>query len=826
QERGFFNEDTNYFITKFKELRQRKLVGGFKSYYEFLTYLFERISGNVEAPYYEDEVTGKVVVVGPAVFLNGEWTKAISIPDKCFYKEEITDILINTPAKKVNDEIPLLNLFESRDWTEGNIDEFVLGAIYEKLITYMERKKLGAYYTPEEITSYICKNTIEPYLVEKINEKFNKDFDTIEQIIESNEKDMILHLFEELKEIKILDPAVGSGHFLESAINVLVNVYREIWEKAKELGIREGMKILVADKRGEITEINLLEISDEDEFKLLVKFFIILSRNIYGVDINPSALKIARARLFLTLAKHFKVNKEKDLFIRFPNVHFNLREGNALVGYVEWKREKPRRQVKLDFFLKKEETNNITKRIKVVSELKPYLQKMSKALKIDGDIVKEIENLNIIFLRKNINWNEFETVLKTKEKLVRILVASLNSQYARPLNQLLNGITELFNQKLNERFAEEHSLTLEELKKTKTFHWIFEFPEVFSRENPGFDVIIGNPPYVELSEVEYAYLLDNNVKNLYDAFIRLSINMLRNNGMFGFIHANSAYCQPKFKNLRKFLYENANDFIIINFAIRPQPVFKGVMQRTAITICRKDPTKPKTVRTSRYIRLTEKNRSQVLQNPPIYDSSDFAFKFDDFIPKIGNETDYRIFRKLFSNSMSLKDIIDHENGVPTYYHDSGESYWTKALNYEPKGIRNGQKVKASHWMMLKVKPKYADFVLCAINSTLFYWFWLTVSDCRDLTKNIIKQFPIPPEKVLTSDILEELEKMARKLMKCYEQNSYYVEKRKGYKSLEFKVNRCKKLVNEIDKLIGKIYGLDYEEIKYLIEYDKDMRTED
>ena len=100
----------------------------------------------------------------------------------------------------------------------------MLGAIYEKLITYMERKKLGAYYTPEEITSYICKNTIEPYLVDRVSEQFDKSFEAIDQIIESNDKEIILYLFEQLKEIKILDPAVGSAHFLESAIDVLVSI--------------------------------------------------------------------------------------------------------------------------------------------------------------------------------------------------------------------------------------------------------------------------------------------------------------------------------------------------------------------------------------------------------------------------------------------------------------------------------------------------------------------------------------------------------------------------------------------------------------------------
>ncbi len=146
------------------------------------------------------------MVVGPAIFLNGRHdSKAISIADKCFYKEGMTDRLINTPPKKISDDVPILNLFESTDWTEGNIDEYVLGAIYEKLITYMERKKLGAYYTPEEITSYICKNTIEPYLIDRVNEEFGKNFESIDQIIEACDKNILLQAVPKLPIVKIFN---------------------------------------------------------------------------------------------------------------------------------------------------------------------------------------------------------------------------------------------------------------------------------------------------------------------------------------------------------------------------------------------------------------------------------------------------------------------------------------------------------------------------------------------------------------------------------------------------------------------------------------------
>ena len=606
QERGFFNNDKNYFITKFNELKQMQigLFNGFKSYYEFLTYLFDKISGHEDKQYYEDEITGKVVIVGPAVFLNGDYKEAISIPDECFYKDGITDFLINTPPRNVSQDVPLLNLFESRDWTEENIDEFVLGAIYEKLINYDEKKKTGAYYTPEEITSYICKNTIEPYLVDRVNEEFKKNFETIEQIIESSDKKIILYLFEQLKEIKILDPAVGSAHFLESAINVLVSIYEKIWEKAKGLRIRERLEIIATDEKGEIRKIDLLEVENEEEFNLLVKFFIILSKNVYGVDINPSALKVARARLFLTLAKHFKIGKDKDVFVRFPNVHFNLRIGNSLIGYVEFKKEKgeekeKHKQISLFEFLAEEvQTDYIREKIKVVAELKEYLEKITKSLNL-GNIIKEIEELNEILSKSKIGWNDFKKVLKTKEKLITILIASLNSKYAKKLNDLLREITDLFNQKLDEKFAEEHKIELEELKKIKTFHWIFEFPEVFLKEEPGFDIVIGNPPYVRADTDDEFILKERELLlttgfyetlyekwDLYIAFIERGFKLSKEKGYFSFIVEDSYNSSKYAKKSHEYILENAT-VEEINFC-SDIPIFQGVGVRNSIFVLKKE----------------------------------------------------------------------------------------------------------------------------------------------------------------------------------------------------------------------------------------------
>ncbi len=132
----------------------------------------------------------------------------------------------------------------------------MLGAIFEKLMTAEDRKEKGAYYTPEPITEYICNNTIKPYLVNRINEKFGTDYENLEEFFEKDEsEEHYAFLFNEMQNLRILDPAVGSGHFLETAINALVKIYEKIFEKARELSFSyDKFTILSADEKGELVK--------------------------------------------------------------------------------------------------------------------------------------------------------------------------------------------------------------------------------------------------------------------------------------------------------------------------------------------------------------------------------------------------------------------------------------------------------------------------------------------------------------------------------------------------------------------------------------------
>jgi Alw26I/Eco31I/Esp3I family type II restriction m6 adenine DNA methyltransferase len=685
QEKGFFNKDRQYFITKFDELKQKKLSGGFRSYYEFLRHFFKQISGYSDRPYAEGEEIGRCVVIGPAVFLNGEDDFAITIPDKCFYQEGVTEKLIKLTPKgrrrmisegDIDFDVPLLNLFESRDWVDGDIDEYVLGSIYEKLITYMERKKLGAFYTPEEITSYICKNTIEPYLVGRINEEFEREYKSLDEIINVGEKKELVKLFELLQSIKILDPAVGSAHFLERAINVLVEIYRKLRNRAKEVGI-EKLEILVADEDGKIRPLNLLEIPEKEGlFEVYVKFFIILSKNIYGVDINPSALKVARARLFLTLARHFDVNS--GVFIRFPNVHFNLREGNSLIGYVDVpKGKRGDVQVTLDFNFEEHEIEYIQERIKVDEELKEYLPEIARSLRIEGDLVGEVEEMNHILASKKIRWSEFEKVLKTKEKLIRVLVASLNSTYAVKLNRLLRNITDLFNKKLDEKFADEQGIDLSIFQKLKhipwerkMFHWVFEFPEVFLREDPGFDAVIGNPPYGRLKQIIedqkekyfmsniYSKLYKYQVGNLnqYKLFLERSYPLVGKGGYFCMIFPSSFLGENDSRELRKLFFEKAMVKKILEFPERAR-VFEGITQAVTILVYKKE--------------MAEGDYEFMLRTS--IESRDMVASLSDFISisrndlKVLTGDEYRI--PLFTNPKIEWEILKHISRYPLFKGD-------------------------------------------------------------------------------------------------------------------------------------------------------------
>lgn len=618
QAKGFLDDNEQYLIEKFDEYKKH----GEYTYFEFLKNLFGAMKGiNVHDSFVENDELGKIYVTGPAPFLDtyGKFPNA-KIRNEAFYFTDDDSTEVNRKKKKLvmsaprtlaPKDVPVLALFESRDWIDGDIDRFVIGSLFEKLMTREERKQTGSYYTPEEITMYISENTIKPYIVDKLNSVLNTNYESLDEFFEKETReDAYIQLFKILQGIKIIDPACGSGHFLESAIDTLVSIYRQLREKTKEHNFDSSeFTIVTADEKGLIKKISLLDIDDDNMFELLVMFHIIISRNIYGVDIQENAVKITEARLFLALAEKF--NKDIGVFIRFPNVHFNIRSGNSLIGFTDiegFKRiESKGRQTTLFEALTvvpKKKTTSIPQKIDLAisRDLREYIKNIDKALSLNKSTLELISSVRTNS-DKPITVDRIKEVLMLKENLTRILLVSLNTPHVWDIKNIIEHITVAFNQRLDEEFlgylSEEKgvNITSEELQRIGTFHWVLEFPEVFL-DNGGFDVIIGNPPYVasagrtgisanidrKLKAVlNKAYNVAKGQYDIYGIFVERGLKILKLNGYLGFILPDAILVRDNNRILRKFIIDESK----LKTIIQAGKIFKDADTTNSIILLKK-----------------------------------------------------------------------------------------------------------------------------------------------------------------------------------------------------------------------------------------------
>jgi len=397
---------------------------------------------------------------------------------------------------------------------EDSIDPEILGYIFERAMTATDRKGTGAYYTPRQITRYISENTIYPYIIERTNEflKAKKGYKDTE-LIEDIERLFILpattleEIWKEIiQEIRVLDNACGSGAFLLAAANLLFELNRRIDDK---LGLGNSD---IALKKW------------------------ILMHNLYGVDINPSGIEIAKLRLWLWLADSY----ERECVEPLPNIDYNLRVGNSLIGYVDISGFKETKLNFLNYFWDEE---------------KPTLD----------EFLTERDNFLRAYKRA-----EGEEARKLKEKI----------------NGLDEKIKKLLNGNLYLKFrAKGVKISKEDFLHLKPFHWGFEFYDVFDAEKPkeewGFDVVIGNPPYVRADAEDAEYqkqreLLERMGEyqtlyekwDLFTAFIERSLELLGKGGMFSYIVSNSF-------NTSKFA-DKSKRFILENYCLKQIDFFKNI----------------------------------------------------------------------------------------------------------------------------------------------------------------------------------------------------------------------------------------------------------
>ncbi len=671
-----------------------------------------------------------------------------------------------------------------------------------------ERKATGSYYTPEDVVDYIVRNTVGEKLSEVKAEFYKEkeierqladladtplDIPAHRQIQRALDDQFLRFVREAVLDLRILDPAMGSGHFLVNATHAVANFIVELlnetpWENHE-------IDTDVATWKREVAE-----------------------RCIFGVDLNELAVELAKLCLWMTTTA-----KGKPL--TFLDHH--LRWGNSLVG--AWLKD-----VGVYPLAKKESEQAFTlplERFQVrLDRVRARYQELYAKSSDDVDEVREKARLfdEEIYpaLQPYRELLDLHTGVYFGNGLDEETYAQLGAAVSDPAawaRLKAEGLGDLLAQ-----HAGRHWL-----------HRELEFLEVFYGTQTGFDVVIGNPPYGEVLDSEirwyleivlqrrpFAARVDASVpSNIYAPMFENVASTIKNTGWFGYVIPNSSVCLPAHKRVRQLLRSRFERICISNFSIRPQPIFPGVMQRVAIILAKRSNTQDAPqVFTTRYIRPTAETRPTLFEHIEYSEISELAWLREDYIPKLGNQIDVAIYKAIISTGLNIGDLTESpaESRMDVYYHDSGESYWTKSLAFAPVAVRLGKSVQASGWSSVSVPLCYASFLVCLINSSLFYWYWLATSDCRHLTKGTVLDCPIPVLQRLDT-MRTVFDDLCNELMHCYRQNTRLVEKRRGYASPEITVRNCKDTIDRIDRMVGQTFGFEPKWIEYLIHYDAECR---
>ncbi|ELR7024170.1 Eco57I restriction-modification methylase domain-containing protein [Campylobacter coli] len=442
------------------------------------------------------------------------------------------------------------------------ISSSVLGNVFEKLNGYKE----GSFYTPSFITSYMCKESITKVVLDKFNAQFDLDAKDISELRKSLRKEDKKAQKELLNSIKICDPAVGSGHFLVSALNVMLSIYDELNLFDEEFYLEvQNDEILITGRKGEFIEYKRPSTPKDKAHLIQQELFHtkkdIIENNLFGVDINPNSCEITKLRLWIELLKHsfyqsFDDENYHDLKT-LPNIDINIKCGNSLVSYFETgkslnhypnikermgKYKRIVKDYKEGFYTVKSRINQEIKNLKISfknfcfadkfkKEMKGFNDKCEKYSKKYGNFLAiNDENLKF-FVSANLTLFDFDEKEATKE------FANLKKEYDN-----------IFN-----------------LESNHPFEWRFEFPEILDDDGnfKGFDLIIGNPPYIRQEEIkELKNTLSKNYKvykgtaDIYTYFYELGFNVLKENGILSFITSNKYTRAGYGEALREFLLKN------------------------------------------------------------------------------------------------------------------------------------------------------------------------------------------------------------------------------------------------------------------------------
>ncbi len=495
---------------------------------------------------------------------------------------------------------------DNTDTSESRlINPSVLGLVFEKLNGYKE----GSFYTPSFITSYMCKESIESIVLDKFNAIYQwdcKDLEALREKIDrnfSNEK--AKEYLQLLLTLRVCDPAVGSGHFLVSALNEMVLIAYELGLIASLpldaiLELENDEIIIHYTPTGEIFNYKKPHSENDPHHQIQKELFElkkdIIENCLFGVDINPNSCEITKLRLWIELLKYsyyiFEEGKNTNNLETLPNIDINIKCANSLIS-----------RFNLNDDLKK--IPNIKQKIQEYKDLVAQYKDPNPLYPLNKtDLINKIQDLK----------NTFSLMLKdpkTKAELEKTIEKHIKKYnfFALDDKSLLDGlnyfIPSLFGTlKLSPKEEEEAFASYGRIRALRkklddalsgreyqnAFEWRFEFPEVLDDEGDflGFDCIIGNPPYIRQEHIkDLKPLLEkqyqdfyNSTADIYTYFFALSYHLLKEKGFSAFITSNK-YARAKYgAKLREWLLKKTT--IVSYMELNALKVFESAAVDTSI----------------------------------------------------------------------------------------------------------------------------------------------------------------------------------------------------------------------------------------------------
>ncbi len=913
QRKGFLDGKRDYLSNRFKAVQERRGKNEFQSFYRcFLLRLFhEGLGSRKREPDFE-ELLGKIP------YLNGGLFEVHDIESR--YLDETRRTLIDIPDEAFKS---MFSFFDEYEWcldtrpsrTEREINPEVLGYIFEK---YVNQKQMGAYYTKEDITDYISKNTIIPYIFDAAEKRYKAAFEGEDAvwlllhiepdryIYDAVQKGVELELpediacglddvskrdkwntpapeeyalpteiwreviarrkrYEELRgklergEIRsiddlitfnlniiqfardiieitdspeliraiwytmagrlpeiganttpippltVLDPTCGSGAFLFAALNILEPLYE---------GCLERMQAFVAeaDATGDSRKYPdfrsvLARMSDTAKHPSREYFILksIILNNLYGVDIMEEAVEICKLRLFLKLAAVVEPNETRDNcgLEPLPDIDFNIRAGNTLVGFATEK-----------------EVRDATSEGKVKQQAM-IEECISGQMELIGDIDKSPAFRGIMD-RLDIVDAAYEQFRQQQVELGGDVTAEDKMALRAKLSDLENELNRYLARRYIFASVQNKEKYEQWLETHKPFHWFVEFYGIMKRG--GFDVIIGNPPYVEYSKVEKDYRIKGyatlSCGNLYSLIVERIRFLAGSNARTGLIIPMAIVSTQRMGLAIEQYLESSSTLWGSHYAgdSYPGTLFNGVKAQLSILLSARG-VKISKMFSTRYRRWFQEERDYILYNQLEYSDIADLYDEDNFI-RLGNIIEQSIWCKIRSQ-IRLSMTLDN-NREDFFFRNYSGSYYRLFFDKEPPFIKNGVAVRSSSISTIGLRNPSDKFVILGLlSSTLFYWYHQKTSDAWHVSQKQVADFRFDLSRLSHGD-RALIESAAKSFLFELWQNAKWVNyTRRGDTNVyqEFYARRSKRWIDQIDRVLAKHYGFTDEELDFIINYD-------